>query len=135
MKRKKPRRQSKAATRVINKILEKLKEKNIKIDYEFEYHLYDKELKKSVYYDLFFPQYKIAVEYNGSLFHYNPKKLIESKSYISLEKRKIKDELKELISNKNNIELLIIWDTDGEDKKIIEIVDFIERRYNENKIN
>ncbi len=133
MKSKEPRRVSAESQKFINNLLKKIYEFGFVIAYKKECFIYSKELNSRAWLDLYFPDLKIAVEYHGSAFHYNPNNLITTPISPPLEERKIKDERKRMLCRCLGIKLIEVFDTDDHIEKIFEIINAIKENINENK--
>lgn len=74
-------------------------------------------------YDFCIPKIKLIIEYNGSMFHYNPDFKYKSKTNFlgtPLEQLKAKDELKTKTAMELGFTVLTVFDTDNLDEKIKE---------------
>lgn len=67
--------------------------------------------------DIYLPELKLAIEFNGDYWHANPKIYLEENKRIS--KIRYKDNLKSEICRDNNISLIIIWEKDWIERRLI----------------
>jgi len=93
--------------------------------------------KKIFFYDLYIKQFNLFLEYNGSIWHPNIKKLktqsewdswINPVSRMTANEVCIKDTHKKNIAIKNGGIFFTVWDTDDHDEKIEEIYNFVNSR-------
>ena len=94
-----------------------------------ELFIYDRENKKISMYDFTIKPLKIIVEYNGSMFHNNPKfdyrKINLPFNNKAIEYKK-KDKYKKKLAEKNGFTVIEVYDTDDFNKKIEEILNLVK---------
>ena len=85
--------------------------------------LYDLDENRSFFYDFYNKEYRILIEYNGSLFHGNPK-LYEARDTpnpfdktLTSEKIWRRDSIKRDIALKKDYRLIVLWDTYAKEHK------------------
>lgn len=111
------------------KLLKKYNKEDIKlgVDENHELHLYDRDNKKSYFYDFAIKSKKIIIEYNGEKWHPNYEKysveyLLENWNHIRSEKNatfyieKEKSKLNFAISK--GYEVLVLWSSDSVEENI-----------------
>lgn len=103
-----------------------------------EFGKYDKEYKRYYYYDFVLPDIKLCIEFNGDVFHANPKTFTESDKPNPFEKELTAKEIWDFdkrkldILTKNNYNIIIIWESDykNDKQKVIDnLKDIIRSRY------
>jgi hypothetical protein len=118
---------SREATEFFSRVIDSLGDFEYEIFYgENEMILWDRVLKKPYFYDFSVPGLKLIIEYNGSAFHPNPKRLnkLEWDKWTCPFSNLNADQKNQLDQNKINLaksigyDVLVIWDTDSFDRKI-----------------
>ena len=96
-----------------------------------EFSIYDKNTKQVYLLDYYLPDYKICVEFDGDIFHANPKKFKETDCPNPFDKKLTakeiwnKDLVKQKIIESNGIKVIRIWESEYLDKNF-DINKFIE---------
>ena len=79
---------------------------------------------KLYFYDFCVVELKIIIEYNGIIFHPREK---DSPFYTVRESIK-KDNIKKALANSYNYDMIYVWDTENEDKRLDEVSTEITKR-------
>jgi len=95
-----------------------------------EYFLFDDTHKMRLF-DFTIPELKIIIEYHGSLWHYNPQRLLKS-PYETLSSRNQKDIYKKELAESYGYDYYVVFDTDKFVSKQQELIKIIKEKY-ENK--
>ena len=121
---------SKESIEFFKPIVEYCKENNI------EYYGVDKKefLIENRFYDFTIPSIKLIVEYNGSMWHYNPNynypENFKNPFGKSLEELKENDNYKRNLAKENEFILIDVYDTDNKMEKQKEIIKIIKKEIN-----
>lgn len=96
-----------------------------------EWFIYDTNTKKIKLYDFCIKSLNIIVEYNGSIWHYNPNyNYSKDLPYgMDMESNKKKDEYKRNLAISNGFDYYEVYDTDDLEAKAKEIADIIINKY------
>ena len=102
---------------------------------EYQYHIFDNNLYKNVFYDACCKDKKILIEYNGDIWHQNKRaktyKRLEnngSELLLGILNRSENDKIKKEIAEKAGFSLFVIWEMDWKYHKE-EIIDFFLNWY------
>lgn len=105
-----------------------------------EFCKFDKSSNKVYFYDYALPEYKIIVEYNGDLFHANPK-IYESATIppfrgntLTASEMWKRDKLKHDAAASHGFDILYVWESDvksNKDAELVRIVNEICNRANQ----
>jgi len=101
---------------------------------ENEYFIYDKKQNKIRFFDFTIPKLKLTIEYNGSIWHYNPnydypKDFKNPLTGVSLNELKENDNYKRQLAIDNGFKIIEVFDTDNKEEKQKEIINIIKNLY------
>ena len=128
---------SNASKKFFEKILGKL---DVVVDVFYgdnEYFLWNNDSSKPrlFFYDFTIRPLKIIIEYNGILYHPRDK----DNMFLTVEESLQKDNLKIKTAKDNGYDVFVVWENENLDKKVIELVDIINKKIqyltNENRSN